>query len=194
MFYQVHSLALSLPHTQTQTHPYLGIWGVKEPFWDLQPLSPKVTVVAIGQLIVHSGHLCSNPDIRERSNMLVSCWDKTDISAFQMMCTFTMHISIAVNYEISRDRLITTPHTLMFVWTQHSIFFFIKLKVCLKDYALHCSIPGPYGGSCWTGVQHSSTKWTCTYCSSYGESDTCSTDAWKSWITHCKQKRQVGRK
>lgn len=27
---------------------------------------------------------------------------------------------------------------------------------------------------------------TCTHCSSYGESDTCSTDAWKSWITSWK--------
>lgn len=26
-----------------------------------------------------------------------------------------------------------------------------------------------------------------SYCSSYGESETCSTDAWKSWITHWKQ-------
>lgn len=27
-----------------------------------------------------------------------------------------------------------------------------------------------------------------SYCSSYGESETCSTDAWKSWITHWKQR------
>lgn len=43
-------------------HTHLCIGWVKQSFWDLQPLSPKVTVVAVRQLIVHSGHLCSNPD------------------------------------------------------------------------------------------------------------------------------------
>ncbi len=45
---------------------HLCIGGVKQPLWDLQPLSTEVTVVAVGQLIVHSGHLCSNSDERER--------------------------------------------------------------------------------------------------------------------------------
>lgn len=41
---------------------HLCIRGVKQALWDLQPLSPEVTVVAIRQLIVHSGHLSSNPE------------------------------------------------------------------------------------------------------------------------------------
>lgn len=40
---------------------YLGIRGVEQPLWDFQPLRTEVTVVAIGQLIVHCGHLGSNP-------------------------------------------------------------------------------------------------------------------------------------
>lgn len=105
----------------------LCIWGVKQPLRDLQPLCSKVTVVAVGQLIVHSGHLSSNPEKKER--------------------TVTFH----------------TGTKEFFKWCVHLI-----LALMSKSHLNQC-----------------------TYCSSYGESDTCSTDAWKSWITHYKQNKQV---
>lgn len=54
---------------------YLGVRGVKKALWYFQPLRPKVTVVAIGQLIVHCGHLGSNPEGRELHSLLFeSTW------------------------------------------------------------------------------------------------------------------------
>lgn len=109
----------------------LCIWGVKQPLRDLQPLCSKVTVVAVGQLIVHSGHLSSNPE-KKRGQWPFILGQKNFSNGVDL---YHVHLILA-----------------------------LMLKSHLNQ---------------------------CTYCSSYGESDTCSTDAWKSWITHYKQNKQV---